>query len=498
MDDDIVRFMVATDNHLGYGERDPVRCNDSFASFEEVLKIAKKKKVDFILLAGDLFHENKPSRRTLHATMELLRKYCLNNDPVFIEILNEQEEIFKSSLGRVNYEDPFQSIGMPIFAIHGNHDDPSREGGSGESLAALDLLAVSNLINYYGKADNLDGIEVTPVLIKKGNTKIALYGLGAIRDERLNRMWNMKKVKFVRLTEDQGRDEFFNIFVLHQNRDYGRGSKNCIHESMIPSWMDLVIWGNEHECQPQLMDSLVGDYRILQPGSSIACSLSKPESAACPKHMVYFEVKERKFRIKPIKFQQIRQFLYDEVSLQDESNINPTDPKVDEKVWNFLKQKVDIMIREARLNLVAEEADEERQRFTIKDPEKVLIRLRLEHDGFAAVNQQRFGSQYVGAVANPSEILLLAKKRKDYGRTIEANKDTKDEIRQIFAAGVEEEISKIKIEDLVKDALSTNRNSLSLLLEDEMAQVSCRLHLMSGEFFSSIIFIYITKLKYVL
>lgn len=34
-----------------------------------------------------------------------------------------------------------------------------------------------------------------------------------------------------------------------QNRDLGRGKKNCIHESMIPEWIDLVIWGHEHECQ---------------------------------------------------------------------------------------------------------------------------------------------------------------------------------------------------------------------------------------------------------
>ncbi|CAN0430000.1 unnamed protein product, partial [Hapterophycus canaliculatus] len=32
-----------------------------------------------------------------------------------------------------------------------------------------------------------------------------------------------------------------------QNRDLGRGKKNCIPESMIPEWIDLVIWGHEHE-----------------------------------------------------------------------------------------------------------------------------------------------------------------------------------------------------------------------------------------------------------
>ena len=35
-------------------------------------------------------------------------------------------------------------------------------------------------------------------------------------------------------------ESWFNIFTLHQNRDLGRGIKNCVHESMIPEWMDLV------------------------------------------------------------------------------------------------------------------------------------------------------------------------------------------------------------------------------------------------------------------
>ena len=44
--------------------------------------------------------------------------------------------------------------------------------------------------------------------------------LGAVRDERLNRMWNLKKVKFVRPSEEQGKENFFNIFVLHQVGKY--------------------------------------------------------------------------------------------------------------------------------------------------------------------------------------------------------------------------------------------------------------------------------------
>jgi len=112
-----------------------------------------------------------------------------------------------------------------------------------------DLLAVSNLLNYFGRQDEVDKVDIAPVLLKKGNTKVALYGLGSLRDERLNRMWERQKVRFSRPEDDneddddeEDQDGFFNIFTLHQNRDLGRGSKNCVQESMIPEWMDLVVW----------------------------------------------------------------------------------------------------------------------------------------------------------------------------------------------------------------------------------------------------------------
>lgn len=228
---------MSSDNHLGYAERDPVRGDDSFAAFEEVLARARLDKADFVLLAGDLFHENKPSRRTLFIAMELFRKYSLGNEPVFTEVLNQEKEVFRSNHGSVNYEDPYLSVSLPIFAIHGNHDDPSREGGQGDALAALDLLSINNIVNYIGKTNKVDDIEITPVLMKKGETYVAIYALGAIRDERLNRMWQLKNIRFIRPSAQYDGGKFFNILLLHQNRDYGRGKKDCVHESMIPEWM---------------------------------------------------------------------------------------------------------------------------------------------------------------------------------------------------------------------------------------------------------------------
>jgi lysyl-tRNA synthetase class II len=46
--------------------------------------------VDFVLLGGDLFHENKPSRSTLVKTIEILRRYCLNDLPVKFQVVSDQ------------------------------------------------------------------------------------------------------------------------------------------------------------------------------------------------------------------------------------------------------------------------------------------------------------------------------------------------------------------------------------------------------------------------
>ena len=42
-----------------------MRKDDSFVSFEEVMQKAVEMDVDMVLLGGDLFHDNKPSRATV-------------------------------------------------------------------------------------------------------------------------------------------------------------------------------------------------------------------------------------------------------------------------------------------------------------------------------------------------------------------------------------------------------------------------------------------------
>uniref|UniRef100_A0A3Q3GUR6 MRE11 homolog A, double strand break repair nuclease n=1 Tax=Labrus bergylta TaxID=56723 RepID=A0A3Q3GUR6_9LABR len=212
-DEDTFKILIATDVHLGYLEKDAVRGNDSFNTFDEILKCAKTNQVDLILLGGDLFHDNKPTRRCLHNCITMLRKYCMGDSPIHFNILSDQTINFNTTqFPWVNYQDENLNISIPVFSIHGNHDDPT----GAEGLCALDLLSASGLVNHFGHSHSVEKIEISPVLLHKGSTKLALYGLGSIPDERLYRMFVNNQVTMLRPKEDQ--DEWFNLFTIHQNR----------------------------------------------------------------------------------------------------------------------------------------------------------------------------------------------------------------------------------------------------------------------------------------
>ena len=72
---DVMRILIATDNHLGYADKTPEKEDDSFDTFEEILQIALEQEVDFVLLGGDLFHENKPSRQTEMRAIQVTNKH---------------------------------------------------------------------------------------------------------------------------------------------------------------------------------------------------------------------------------------------------------------------------------------------------------------------------------------------------------------------------------------------------------------------------------------
>lgn len=294
-----------------------------------------------------------------------------------------------------------------------------------------------------------------------------------MRDERLNRMWNQGKVRFLRLDDDN--DEYCNIFALHQNRDLGRGSKNCVKEDMIPEWMDIVVWGHEHECQIEFQESVTGTFRISQPGSSVATSLVAGE--AVPKKVGLLDVKQSNFRLTPVPLTQVRGFVTTEVSLKEHrARLDPEDPKIDSKVTDVLEEEARLMILNARdkakealdhARAVGSDAGDDHctVKYKLSKPNEVLVRIRVDHSGFSTLNNQRFGSRFVGSIANPSDILLFSRRKEAGG----ANRLSKKSA-VLKNALAPEELEQTNMEDLILEHLDAPERKLQILDKVELSE----------------------------
>lgn len=390
--EDTLRILIASDIHLGYMENDAVRGEDSFIAFEEVLSLAVQYDVDLVLLGGDLFDHSKPSPSCMYKCTEIIRKYCFGDKPVHVELLSDQLENFSRN---VNYEDPNLNVSYPILSIHGNHDDPVGQG----SISSLDILSISGLVNYFGKWTDYTHVNISPVLMQKGATRLALYGLSHLKDQRLSRLLEEKKVEMDRPDESL---DWFNLLVLHQNRA-DRGPRNYIREDVLPKFLDLVVWGHEHDSQmiPMHGNKTEKDsFFVVQPGSTVATSLAAGE--ALPKHCGLLQIHKGDFILKPLPLKTVRPFIFKTIVLSEE-NLAGEEVNETEKVQEFLKRRVEEAIEEAAV----QRSGDPRQ------PAEPLVRISVfyEHEG-QNFNLMRFGQNFNGAVANPNDVLLMKREKK--------------------------------------------------------------------------------------
>ncbi|KAH6656682.1 Metallo-dependent phosphatase-like protein [Truncatella angustata] len=416
-EEDTIRILVATDNHVGYEERDSIRKDDSWQTFDEIMTLAKTQDVDMVLLAGDLFHENKPSRKSMFKVMRSLRKNCLGMKPCELQFLSDASEVFEGHFSHVNYEDPDINVSIPVFSIHGNHDDPSGEG----AFCPLDILQVAGLVNYFGRVPEADNPQAKPILLQKGQTKLALYGLSNIRDERMYRNFRDHRVKWFRPGVQTG--DWFNMLAVHQNHT-AHTPTSYLPEGMLPEWLNLVVWGHEHECILDPQPNAQTGFKVIQPGSSVATSLINGE--AVPKHVAVLSVSGRDFQIEKHRLKTVRPFVIQEIKLSDDDRFDGLDRKKDNRaeLSRRLMKIVDDMIEEATKEWLEIQEDQEDAKERIPLP---LIRLKVEYtpsEGghYDIENPQRFSNRFAGRVANTNDVVYFWRKKK----TIRSNNTTID------------------------------------------------------------------------
>lgn len=430
-----IRILLTTDNHVGYLENDPVRGDDSWKTFQETMQLAKIHDVDMVVQGGDMFHVTRPSKKSLYHVIQTLRLNCLGDRPCELELLSDASLALRSGES-LNYEDPNLNVAVPVFAISGNHDDATGAG----LLSPLDVVAATGLVNYFGQIPQQDKIRLSPLLFQKGTTRLALYGLNNMRDERLQRIMRNGDVTFQKPKEA---DSFFNLMCIHQN--HARHSiTSYVPEDFLPLFLDFVLWGHEHECLMDPQYNPATGFDTLQPGSTVATALSEGETA--PKHAFLLDVEGKEYSIKPLRLLSVRPFLMRDVSLRQQNFVEGPASKQD--IADFLVAQVEEMIAEAK-----------QQQLEVDGPPDMLplIRLRVDHTGdYETENSRRFSNRFVGRIANVNDILLYHKRK-----TQRAEPE-----RKLNEAVAETSALKVLIQQLLKSVLG--ESNLYLVSEDSI------------------------------
>ncbi|CAD2084520.1 double-strand break repair protein MRE11, putative [Plasmodium vinckei lentum] len=360
---------------------------------------------------------------------------------------------------------------IPFYTIHGNHDYPY----SYDYICPLDILNISNLINYIGK-NNMERLVIKPILLNKKGTHISIYAIGWIKDERLYHYFESKSIKFIIPEDYKNR---INILVLHQNRymrnTNSNNSKNFIKESFIPSFIDLVIWGHEHNSKPQLEESIFQTFYNLQLGSSVRTSLCVNEYG--DKYIGLLEIKNERFRflkinletVRPFELKEIKlanydldfndeyvlkQFLHDQTNLildkirkellnqiknyyilkkiflpslfekekNDKMNCGITDVEEENIIFNitdncvndfFCKLQNEDFYTSSFIHLAFSDKDDTYNLLKIKKNvyNKPLIKIKIEYNEINIINTQLFGSEFIDKITNASEFLSFYKRK---------------------------------------------------------------------------------------
>lgn len=455
IDENTFRIMITTDNHIGYKETDSYIDTDSYDNFKEVIDICNRLgNVDFMLNSGDLFHDNYFSSKNLNFITDLLVNNCLNDNPITFKTEHKPDSL------NLNYNDENINVGLPIFIVNGNHDYGNSTGT--ENVSILKILSNLKLINYLGNFNITDkeDLEVEPVILSKGSTRLNLYGLSNIKEERLNKLIRNNQLTF--LTNDEVTPNGLNVLLLHQNRSVNL-NKTYLNENLLPEFFDLLLWGHEHECIPELAYNNSKNFNILQPGSTVQTSFH--ESELKEKCCFLMDFKDNKYTVYPIPLENTRPMNVRTMVLAD-MNV----PRDIDHITKVVVDEVEAMIEEVKEKQLQRAAKKQHHADKIRNgeyhqktanphtstdtdfSEKLpLIRLKLDYTGYEVISFRSINNRFIGRVANPKSVLQLTKK------AVRRYKQNANEVSTSVVA------ADMDVEEEKKNKTSTNEQLVSII-----------------------------------
>ena len=230
-------------------------------------------------------------------------------------------------------------------------------------------------------------------------------------------------------------------------------------ENFLPDFLDLVIWGHEHECLIDPKYNPEMNFSVMQPGSSVATSLMPGE--AVPKHVAVLSITGREYKVEPIRLKTVRPFVMREIVLAEEKEAVKLAKKANNRteLTRFLEGIVTEMIEQANQEWEEAQGDEGLDEDQARP--KPLIRLRVEYTppeggNFDCENPQRFSNRFVGKVANVNDVVQFHRKKAGATKRTQNGADMPEEATLASLA-----IDSVKVEKLVWEFLTAQ--SLTIL-----------------------------------
>ena len=243
------------------------------------------------------------------------------------------------------------------------------------------------------------------------------------------------------------------------NNSYAHTEKGWLPEGFLPEFLDMVIWGHEHECLIDPRYNPEMNFHVMQPGSSVATSLMPGE--AVPKHVAVLSITGRDFAVEKIRLKTVRPFVMREIVLSEEKQAMKLAKKANNRtaLTEFLTDIVDDMIAQANEEWKTAQGDEEQEED--EHPPLPLIRLRVEYTApegghFDCENPQRFSNRFDKKVANVQDVVQFYRKKKGGTKRAQNGAEIPEE-SMLASLGIDS----VKVGQLVREFLDAQ--SLTIL-----------------------------------
>jgi DNA repair exonuclease SbcCD nuclease subunit len=271
------KFAHFADCHIG-ANRGPVLERLELAAFSKAMDVCMQEKVDFVLIAGDLFHANLPD---MHVVNEAVKK---------------MKEV--------------RDAGVPIYVIYGSHDY------SPNGTSIIDILDSTGLIKKIVRGEDVDGKLRLGVFTdpKTGAKLVGISGRKAGLERNYFEMLDRECLE---------KEEGFKVFAFHsaisELKPEFLAQMESIPVSLLPKGFDYYASGHVHR---RSESGFAGYERVVFPGALFGgYSRDLEDSAKGEKRGFYLVSFDDK--VEEVKFMEVSvcDFEYFEYDVSDKNSV---------------------------------------------------------------------------------------------------------------------------------------------------------------------------------